>query len=110
LDRHQGEATASQLGWHPAEPHPMSSISDKKLLKKGEKLHEGGLSQNPQKTKQKQKRNIKLKENNRHKKKHLCTGTYDEGTLSGPRKSEESEATPITKHCLVSNEKSAQVP
>jgi len=53
----------------------MSSISDKILLKKGEKVHEGGLGQNPQKTKQKQKRNIKLKENSRHKKKHLSTGT-----------------------------------
>jgi len=40
-----------------------------------EKVHEGGLGQNPQKTKQKQKMNIKLKENSRHKKKHLSTGT-----------------------------------
>jgi len=47
----------------------------KNLLKKGEKVHEGGLGQNPQKTKQKLKRNIKLKENSRHKKKHLSTET-----------------------------------
>jgi len=45
------------------------------LLKKGKKVHEGGLGQNSQKTKQKQKRNIKLKENSRHKKKHMSTGT-----------------------------------
>jgi len=54
----------------------MPSISDKKFIKKkGEKVHEGGLGQNHQKTKQKQKMNIKLKENSRHKKKHLSMGT-----------------------------------
>jgi len=48
VGKHQGEATTSQLGWHPIEPHPMPPNSGNKFyLKKREK--EGGTRQKPSK-------------------------------------------------------------
>jgi len=42
LERHQGEATTSQLGWHPAEPPFYVANLRKKILKKGEKEYKRG--------------------------------------------------------------------
>jgi len=53
MDRHQGESTTSQLGWHPDE---LPSYTAKlKFIKKRGEIQEGGLGQNPQKRKQKNK-------------------------------------------------------
>jgi hypothetical protein len=55
---HQGEATTSQLGWHPAEPPSYAATLRRNFIKKRVKiLHEGGLGQNPKKKKQETKRN-----------------------------------------------------
>jgi len=45
MDRHQGKVTTSQLGWHPAEPHPMPPNSKENFIKNRGR---GGLGQNPQ--------------------------------------------------------------
>jgi len=39
---HQGEATTSQLGWHPTEPPSYAANLRKILLKKGEKEYKRG--------------------------------------------------------------------
>jgi len=50
----------------PQNPHPMPPNSEKNFIKKkGKKLQEGGLGQNSQKIKQKQKRNKKHRKNSR---------------------------------------------
>jgi len=58
-DRHQGEATTSQLGWHPDELPPVLPISN--FIKKREENTRGGtrpkLSEKEIKNKDKQKRN-----------------------------------------------------
>jgi len=63
LDKHQGEATTSQLGWHPAEPPSYTVNLRENFIKKGEKVQEGGLGQNPQKPKKKQQKKKRKKGN-----------------------------------------------
>jgi len=60
---HQGEATTSQLGWHPDEL-PSYTANLKILLKKGEKIQEGGLGQNPRRKYRKAKKKKTEKKSN----------------------------------------------
>jgi len=39
---HQGEATTSQLGWHPVEPHSYTAnLRDNFIKKRGKKYNRG---------------------------------------------------------------------
>jgi len=59
LERHQGEAMTSQLGWHPAEPSSYTANLREKFIKKRGKSTRGGIDQNPQKKKETTKKNRK---------------------------------------------------
>jgi len=63
LDRHQGEATTSQLGWHPTEPPSYTVNLGKNFIKKkGEKITSEGTRPKPSTKKKKQKKEIPIKE------------------------------------------------
>jgi len=51
LDRHQGEATTSQLGWHPVEPPSYTANLREKFIKKRGKSTRGGTRPKPPKNK-----------------------------------------------------------
>ena len=110
MDRHQGEATVSQLGWHPAKPPSYTANFRENFIKKRGKSTREGTRPKPSKNKEKTTKKRKEKRNSKQKKKkkrkHLTTGTESEGTHSDPKRSqsEESEATPRTKVCFVSND------
>jgi len=67
LDRHQGEATTSQLGWHPVEPPSYAANLRENFIKKGEKKYKRGLGQNPQKNKEETTKKRKEKRNSKSK-------------------------------------------
>jgi hypothetical protein len=52
LDRQQGEATASQLGWHPAEPPSYTANLKEKFIKKRGKSTRGETRPKPSKNKE----------------------------------------------------------
>jgi len=65
LDKHQGEATTSQLGWHLAEPPSYAAnLRENFIKKKGKRVQEGGLDQNLKKNK-KEKEEIKTENKNK---------------------------------------------
>jgi len=69
LDRHQGEAMTSQLGWHLAKPHSIPPISEKILLKKRGKSTRGGTRPKSSKYKEETAKKEKKKETANRKKK-----------------------------------------
>jgi len=87
LDRHQGEATASQLGWHPAEPSSYTVNLKENFIKKREKLQEGGLGQNPQKTKKKQQKKKRKKKQQTEEEKKKETPDYGNRERGNPLQS-----------------------
>jgi len=52
LDRHPGEATTSQLGWHPAEPPSYTADLRENFIKKRGKSTRGGTRPKPSKYKE----------------------------------------------------------
>jgi len=60
--RHQGEATKSQLGWHPEEP-PLytANLIENFIKKNGKDVKDGGVGKNPQKKSKKARKKHKHK-------------------------------------------------
>jgi len=52
LDRHQGEATTSQLGWRPAEPTSYTANLKENFIKKRGKKYKRGTRPKPSKRKE----------------------------------------------------------
>jgi len=62
LDRHQGEVTTSQLGWHPAEPTSYVANLKEKFIKKRGKNTRGGTRPKSSKNKETTKKQKKTKQ------------------------------------------------